>query len=215
MIQSVLMMKTQLNQKQADAVRCIRNWLMQKGETPSVRKLMTALGYKSPRSAALIIEELIEKGILKKRSNGDLQLVKDIGVDSGHARTVDIPLVGTVPCGVPILAQENIEGYIPVSVSLAKPGFKYFLLRAKGDSMNKAGINNGDLILVRQQSAAQNGDIVVALIDNEATVKEFQHSKNCIVLMPRSNNRKHTPIILTENFQVQGVAVTTIPNLEV
>ena len=208
-------MKTQLNQKQADAVRHIRNWLMHKGQTPSVRKLMTALGYKSPRSAALIIEELIQKGILRKRSNGELQLIKDIDADSVHARTVDIPLVGMVTCGAPILAQENIEGYIPVSVSLAKPGFKYFLLRAKGDSMNKSGINDGDLILVRQQSAAQNGHIVVALIDDEATVKEFQHSKNYIVLMPRSSNKNHKPIILTENFQVQGVAVTTIPNLEV
>jgi len=215
MIQSVLIMTLQLNQKQADAVRHIRNWLMHKGKIPSVRELMTALGYKSPRSAALIIEELIQKGILRKRSNGDLQLIKDIDADSVHARTVDIPLVGMVTCGVPILAQENVEGFIPVSVSLAKPGFKYFLLKAKGDSMNKAGINNGDLILVRQQSAAQNGDIVVALIDDEATVKEFQHSKNCVVLMPRSDNKNHKPIILTENFQVQGVAVTTIPKLEV
>jgi repressor LexA len=208
-------MKTQLSKKQVDAVRHIRNWIMHKGKTPSVRELMSALGYKSPRSAALIIEKLIQKSILRKRANGDLQLIKDIDADSVHARTVDIPLVGMVTCGVPILAQENIEGFIPVSVSLAKPGFKYFLLRAKGDSMNKAGINDGDLILVRQQSVAQNGDIVVALIDDEATVKEFQHSKNCIILMPRSNNKKHKPIILTENFQVQGVAVTTIPNLEV
>ncbi|MBI4654520.1 MAG: repressor LexA [Nitrospirae bacterium] len=208
-------MKIQLSQKQADAVRCIRNWLMHKGKTPSVRELMTELGYKSPRSAALIIEELIQKGILRKRSNGDLQLIKVLDSDSVHARTVDVPLVGMASCGLPILAQENIEGYIPVSVSLAKPGFKYFLLRAKGDSMNKAGINDGDLILVRQQSSAQNGDIVVAMIDDEATVKEFQHSKNCVVLMPRSSNKNHKPIILTENFQVQGVAVTTIPNLEV
>ncbi len=215
MIQSVLIMKAQLNQKQTDAVRHVRNWLMHKGKTPSVRELMTALGYKSPRSAALIIEELIQKGILRKRSNGDLQLIKDIDADSVHARTVDIPLVGMVTCGMPILAQENIEGYIPVSVSLAKPGFKYFLLRAKGDSMNKAGINDGDLMLVRQQSTAQNGDIVVALIDDEATVKEFRHSKDCVVLMPRSSNKNHKPIILTENFQVQGVAVTTIPKLEI
>src|SRR3990167_7806090 len=91
-----IIMKTQLSQKQADAIRYVRNWLMHKGETPSVRELMTALGYKSPRSAALIIEELIQKCILKKRSNGDLQLIKDIDADSVHARTVDIPLVGMV-----------------------------------------------------------------------------------------------------------------------
>jgi len=208
-------MKAQLDKKQSNALRYIRNQLMYKGKTPSVRELMTALGYKSPRSAALIIGELIQKGILGKRANGELQLIKDIVADSVHARTVAIPLVGMVTCGAPILAQENIEGFIPVSVSLAKPGFKYFLLRAKGDSMNKAKINDGDLILVRQQSVAKNGDIVVALIDDEATVKEFQHNKNCVVLMPRSSNKNHKPIILAENFQVQGVAVTTIPKLEV
>src|SRR3972149_423590 len=105
-------MRPQLNQKQADAVRYVRNWLIHKGKTPSVRELMKALEYKSPRSAALIIEELIQKGILKKRSNGELQLIKDIDADSVHARTVDVPLVGIVTCGVPILAHENIEGYI-------------------------------------------------------------------------------------------------------
>src|SRR4030066_1843999 len=101
MIQFVLIMKMQLNQKQADAVRCIRNQLMHKCKTSSVRELMTALEYKSPRSAALIIEELIQKGILKKRSNGDLQLIKDIEADSVHARTVNVPLVGMGTCGPP------------------------------------------------------------------------------------------------------------------
>lgn len=208
------MKKTNLSPKQLDAIRQIRNCMMHKGRLPSVRELMTALGYKSPRSAALIIDELVQKGILKKRSDGDLQLLKDPESNSAHAQTIDIPLIGLVTCGMPILAKENIEGYIPVSITLARPGSKYFLLRASGDSMNKAGIDDGDLLLIRQQSTANNGDRIVALIDDEATVKEFHRSKDAIVLMPRSSNKKHKPIILTEDFQIQGIVMAVIPKME-
>lgn len=203
-------MNNELTKKQSDAVRQIRNWLVHRGRTPSVRELMTALGYKSPRSAALIIEELIEKGILKKRSNGTLQLIKDVDSDSTHARTVNVPLVGTVACGMPILAYENNEALIPVSVELARPGFQYFLLRAEGDSMDEAGINDGDIVLVRQQTTAENGDLVVALIDDEATIKEFHRRENIVILRPKSSNKSHQPIILTDNIQVQGIVVATI-----
>jgi repressor LexA len=204
-----------LNIKQLQAIKAIRNWLMHHGKTPSVRELMTSLGYKSPRSASLIIEELIKKGLLKKRPGGEIQLIRDRETDSpNNAHTVNIPLVGNVACGLPILAEENIETMIPVSLSLARPGFRYFFLKAKGDSMNKAGINDGDLVLVRQQPLAENGDIVVALIDEEATIKEFHQTKGAVILKPRSSNKKHQPIILTRDFQIQGVVVTSISNFE-
>jgi repressor LexA len=207
-------MKIQLSQKESDAILHIRNWIVHKGRTPSVRELMSALGYKSPHSVTLLIRSLIGKGILKKRPNGDLQLVKDPQESSAHARTVNVPLVGTIACGTPIFAQENIEAMIPVSVSLASSGYKYFLLRAEGDSMDKAGINDGDLVLVRQQQNAENGDKVVALIDDKATVKEFHRGEDVVVLKPRSSNKKHKLIILTDNFQIQGVVLTSIPNME-
>jgi repressor LexA len=175
---------------------------------------MTALGYKSPRSASLIINDLIEKGFLKKRSDGAMQFINDLEPDFSHARTVKVPLVGRVACGLPILAEENIDGMIPVSVNLARPGSKYFLLRALGDSMDKAGINDGDLVLVRQQPVAEDGDIVVALIDDEATVKELRRTKDALILKPKSANKIHQPIILTDNFQIQGLVVATIPNFE-
>lgn len=208
-------MKTlNLSPKQIEAVRYIRNNLVHKGKLPSVRELMVALGYKSPRSASLIIDELISKGILKKRSDGDLQLIKDPESGSMHAQTIDVALVGTVACGMPLLAQENIEGYVPVSKMLARSGSKYFLLRASGDSMNKARINDGDLLLIRQQLSAEDGDKVVALIDGEATVKEIHFGQGAIVLMPKSTNKKHKPIILTEDFQVQGIVVAVIPKIK-
>jgi repressor LexA len=116
-----------------------------------------------------------------------------------------------VTCGLPMLAEQNIEAWIPVSISLVRPGGKYFLLRAQGDSMNQAGIEDGDLILVKQQPIADNGQKVVALIDDEATVKEFQKRGDVVTLLPRSNNPKHKPIILEYEFQVQGIVIAAIP----
>lgn len=201
-----------LSQKAREALRHIRNTIMHSGKVPSVRELMLLLDYKSPRSAVLVMEELETEGFLIKKESGTYQLIKDLENDH-NARTVSIPLVGSVPCGTPILAQENIEAFLPISITLARPGAKYFLLRANGDSMNNAGIEHGDLILVRQQFFADNGDKVVALIDDEATVKEFRQTGAYVALLPRSINPVHQPIILTRDFQIQGVVVATIPKL--
>jgi repressor LexA len=192
-----------LNVKDREALRHIRNWLVHHGRSPSVRDLMRALKYNSPRSAALVLDRLIQAGIVRRRPDGALQLLKDPTDQAINPQTVEIPLV-------PIFAQENIEAMIPVSKTLARPGSRYFLLRAIGDSMNLADIEDGDLVLVRQQPTASNGDFVVALIDDEATVKEFCHTGDAVLLKPKSRNKKHQPIILTEDFQVQGVVVKTI-----
>jgi repressor LexA len=196
--------------KDREALRHIRNWLIHRGKSPSVRDLQKLLKYNSPRSAALVLERLMKSGIIRRRPDGTLQLVKDPAAENMNPQTVDIPLVGSVACGMPIFAEENIEAMIPVAKSLARPGSRYFLLRAVGDSMNLAGIEDGDLVLVRQQITAESGDLVVALIDDEATVKEFHRSDDMVVLKPRSRNKKHQPIILTEDFQIQGVAIKTI-----
>jgi len=87
-------------------------------------------------------------------------------------------------------------------------------LRAKGDSMNKKGINDGDFILVKKQRTAENGEAIVALVDNEVTIKEYSASAHTVVLKPRSTNKNHKPIVAGNDFQVQGVVVHTIPNLE-
>ena len=140
-----------------------------------------------------------------------IQKPKMEGVFASNAQTVKVPLLGDVACGTPIFAEENIEALIPVSDKLIKPSSRYFILRVSGDSMDDAGINDGDLVLIRQQQTAQNGDKVVALIDDEATIKEFHHCGNMIVLKPKSKNSKHQPIILTNDFRIQGVVETVIP----
>jgi len=203
----------EITNKELEALKEIRNSLMHRGRIPSIRELMTSLGYRSPRSAAVIYESLIKKGVFRRKKNGNLQLINGIADDSVRAQTVNVPLVGSISCGVPVLAEENVEAMIPVSTKLARPSYKYFLLRAKGDSMDQKGINDGDLLLIRQQTTAQNGDIVVALIDDEATVKEFYATGETVVLKPRSSNKQHQPIVLTKDFQVQGIVVTSIPNI--
>lgn len=127
-----------------------------------------------------------------------------------NAHTIKIPLLGTVACGTPIFAEENIEAFIPVSDKFIKPSNHYFILRASGDSMDEVGINDGDLVLIRQQNTACEGDNVIALIDDEATIKEFHYGNNMIILKPRSKNGKHQPIVLTSDFRIQGVVETVI-----
>lgn len=125
--------------------------------------------------------------------------------ESNISDTVEVPLIGSVSGGLPIFAEENIEAQIPVSTKLIRKSENYFLLRAFGDSMNKKGINSGDLLLVKQQQVAENKDLVLALVDDDATVKEFINNGDTIILKPHSTNPKHQPIILTNDFRIQGV----------
>ncbi len=208
------MLGPQLSPKDARALRFIRNSLNQTAKSPSIREIQRELGYGSPRSAALIVERLIKRKLVERRPDGRLRVLENLADDNDQGRTVPVPLVGTVPCGHPLMAQENIEAMIPVSTRLARPPHRYFLLRATGNSMNRSQINDKDLVLVRQQMSAENGDIVVAIIDDEATIKKFKRTKSTVILRPNSTSSEYQPIILSSGFQVQGVVVTTIPNLD-
>ncbi|MCC6962530.1 MAG: repressor LexA [candidate division Zixibacteria bacterium] len=201
-----------LTDKELEALRFLRNQIVHGGQAPSVRDLQKQLKYQSPRAAAYILEKLESKGFIIRNGRGQIRLLKDLRETESHTQTVNVPLVGSAPCGAPVLAEENIDAMIPVSVQLAKRPHRYFLLRATGDSMNKAGIHDSNLVLVRQQQTASNGDIVVALIDGEATIKEFHRQPQAVILKPRSSNPKHKPIILTEDFQVLGVVQRVIDN---
>lgn len=202
-----------LSKKELQALRILRNYFVHMDHTPTVRELQKLLGYQSPNSAALIINGLITKGVLTRNPDGRLQFKQKLNTIEGRAHTVNVPFIGTVACGAPILAEENIDTFFPVSTELARPPYQYFLLRAKGDSMDQKGIKNGEMVLIRKKSIAINGDVVVALIDDEATIKEFHKSGDTIILMPRSSNNKYKPIILSSDFRIQGVVVKTIRGL--
>lgn len=188
----------------------LRRYLKQRGESPSIRTLMTELGYKSPRSVTLLLENLAKKGLIERKSNNELRIIPQKEESKNSTETVQIPLVGAVACGMPIFAEENIEMTIPVSKQLAHSAEHYFFLRAKGDSMDEKGINDGDYVLIKQQDAARNGELVVALIDDDATIKEYREEYGAIVLKPHSKNPDHKPIILNRDFRIQGVVVTSI-----
>ncbi len=206
------MIKHTLKPKETELLKAVRNALM-KGKSPSLRDLMETLGYKSPRSTNELVNRLIKMRFLRRDEDGNLKIIENFPDDESRVQTVDIPLVGYVACGAPILAEENIQQHIPVSTRLAPPPHRYYLLRAKGDSMNKAGINDGDVVLVRQQNTAKAKEIVVALINDEATIKEFNPGGDMIVLKPLSTNDAHKPIIVTRDLIIQGVVITTIPGL--
>ena len=198
-----------LSDRELQTLKIIRTWLMNKGVMPSIRELMAEMEYKSPRSVAELIESLVEKKFLKKKTDGSLIMVRDTERPD-RASTVDIPILGNVACGLPIFAEQNIEGYVPVSVEMVRGPNKYFILKACGNSMNLAGIDDGDLVLVRQQQTANDGEIVVALIDDEATIKKLSKQRDAIVLKPLSSSPEYKPIILNRDFLIQGVVVTTI-----
>jgi repressor LexA len=199
--------------KENDAIRSLRSFLSLNGRMPSVRELMRYMGYKFPRSVSVLFAQLIKKGILKRKSDGKVIFVSGDDKLEINAQTTAVPLLGSVPCGTPNFAEENIEAFYPVSIKLARPPYKYFLLRARGDSMDQKDIKDKDTVLVRQQRTAIEGDAVVALVDGESTIKEFHKTAGAIILKPRSNNELHKAIILTKDFQVQGVVITVIKGL--
>lgn len=192
-----------------DGYLFIVNYFIQFGRAPSFQSIADKLGYASKRSVQLLIRRLKDSGRITY-AEGKIGLVYNPSLEGGE-RTVSIQIVGSASCGGLSFAQEDIEGEIDVSTMLAKPGYKYFILRAKGISMDRAGIVDGDLVLVRQQATANDGDRVVALVDDEATIKIFHREKEYVVLRPDSSDPTIKPIILSKEFFVQGVVVATLP----
>lgn len=203
-----------LTQKQEDFFNILANYIRREKIPPTNREILKMMGLKSPRSIEQYLNVLEEGGYIKRGKGArNIKILKSPYDNNNSSKTVKVPVVGYVPCGAPFLAEENIEKQIVVSEKIAKPPYKYFMLRAVGDSMNKAGINDGDLVLVRQQMTANNGDTVVALIDDEATIKRLRSHKDYITLEPNSTNADHCAIVLERDFRIQGVVVRSMPEL--
>lgn len=204
-----------LTPKEFKGLFFIRDALVYRGRTPTLQAISDQVGFKSRRSAMLLIDRLIKKGYLARTPAGGLRVLREPEGITPTERTIELPLVGSAPCGLPLLAEENVETTVPVSQKIARPGATYFLLRAIGNSMDRAGINDGDLVIVRSQPTADDGDRVVALIDDEATIKELSRRDDKIVLLPRSSDPRYRPIIMDRDFLVQGVVVGAVPGVDV
>ncbi|MGL6016743.1 MAG: transcriptional repressor LexA [Selenomonadaceae bacterium] len=174
------------NDRQKNILKFIKAFLMDKGYPPSVREIGQAVGLKSSSTVHGYLAKLEEYGFIKRDPTKPRAI--DILEEKPWERTVPVPLVGAVTAGMPILAEENIQDVFSFPQGLLGTQDKTFMLRVQGESMINAGIFNDDYILVREQDTANDGDIVVALIDQEnATVKRFFREKNRIRLQPEND----------------------------
>lgn len=190
----------ELNDTQKKVFEYIKEVVSQRGLPPSVREIGKAVGLSSTSSVQYNLDALEEAGYIKREAN----LKRTIRIAGSAENVRHIPLLGTVTAGIPILATQQIEEYIAVS---GISGDTLFALHVKGDSMINAGIYDGDIVVVEQCPTAENGEIVVAMIDDEATVKRFYMENNHFRLQPE--NDKYAPII-TEECVILGKVKTLL-----
>lgn len=193
-----------------EILHVIQLWFINHGCAPTVEEIREELGAGSTRTVWRYLG-LLEKAGKIERFPG-ARGIRVLSKSRPTTLTMAVPLIGQVAAGSLTLAEENVETWIDVPKSLLLPGRKHFFLRVRGDSMNQASIagniiEDGDLVLVRQQQIAKSNEIVVAEVNGETTVKRLQTASDYAVLMPDSNNPIHRPIIVGEDFHVQGVVV--------
>ncbi|QEK12163.1 transcriptional repressor LexA [Crassaminicella thermophila] len=192
-----------ITKQQEKILNYIKNEVNTKGYPPSVREICVAVGLKSTSTVHGHLAKLEKNGYIRRDPTKPraIEVLDNNENIPNKKEIIEIPVVGKVTAGLPILAVENIEDTFPVPLDFIDNS-KYFMLTVKGDSMINAGILDGDYILVKQQQIANNGDIVVAMIEDEATVKRFYKEKNYIRLQPE--NLSMDPIITT-NVRILGL----------
>lgn len=191
-----------INETQQAVLNFIREVISQRGVAPSVREIGEAVGLRSTSTVQYNLNALEKAGYIERDPN----LKRTIRLAGSTGKATPVPLLGTVTAGLPILAQEQIEEYIPVALG---KGGDYFALHVRGSSMINAHIIDGDIIIVEKTPVAENGDIVVALVGDEATVKRFYKEKGHFRLQPENDDFE--PIIVDE-LALLGRVVTVIRN---
>lgn len=197
-------MSGNLSKRQGEILKYIKSCIIKKGYPPSVREIGAAVGLSSSSSVHSNLEALEKKGYIRKSPNKS-RTIEVVDEDFSYKKnnTVNIPLLGEVAAGQPIFAQENISDYFPVPAQLL-PKADAFMLTVHGDSMINAGIYDGDCIIVAKQTSAQDGDIVVVLFEDSATVKTFYKEKEFIRLQPENDTME--PILVKEAVILGKVA---------
>src|SRR5438128_6682106 len=186
----------------------LQRWTARNGGQPSVEELRRELGVASTRTVFRYLQMLEQDGAIERRPGAPG--VKLLKPRSEGAQTRAGPVLGRVPAGALMLAEENIEGWIHLPKAMASPASdKFFLLRVRGTSMNRAKvgdntIDDGDLILVRQQPVAETGDVIVGIVDGEATVKTLVKAPGYVILKPESKDKSHRPIVVERDFRLAG-----------
>lgn len=190
------MSKGKISAKQQEILEYIKEEILHKGYPPAVREICEAVHLRSTSSVHAHLETLENKGYIRRDATKPRAIeIVDDQFNLTRRELVNVPIVGQVAAGQPILAEENIEDYFPIPAGMM-PNKESFMLKVKGESMINAGILDGDLILVQQQTTAENGDKVVALIDDSATIKTYYKEDGHYRLQPE--NDYMDPIIVDE-----------------
>lgn len=195
-----------LSERQLEILNFIKSEIKTKGYPPSVREIGEAVGLSSSSTVHGHLAQLEKKGFIRRDPTKPraIEIVSNDIDDIKPAKAMlNVPILGQVAAGSPILAEENIEDTFPLPWDFVRSE-NVFMLHVKGDSMINAGILDGDLVLVRQQKTARNGEIIVALLENEATVKRFFLEKDCIRLQPENDSLEP---IYTRDAQVIGKVI--------
>ena len=185
-----------ISKKQSEILEYIKEHILEKGYPPAVREICEAVHLKSTSSVHAHLETLEKNGYIRRDPTKPRAIeICDDSFQLVRNEMTSIPIIGTVAAGQPILAAENIEGYFPVPVDMV-PNAETFILKVKGDSMINAGIFSGDQIFVERTNVARNGDMVVALVDDSATVKTFYKEQGHVRLQPENDTMD--PIIVDD-----------------
>lgn len=197
-------MAGKITKKQEEILEYIKDQILSKGYPPSVRDICEGVSLKSTSSVHAHLEALEENGYIRRdpAKPRTIEIVDD-SFNLNRREIVNVPMIGTVTAGQPILAVESIENYFPIPVDMM-PNAETFMLKVKGDSMINVGIYNGDQIIVEKTPSARNGDIVVALIDDSATVKTFYKENGHFRLQPENDTMD--PIIV-EHCEILGIVI--------
>lgn len=193
-----------ITDKQKEILEYIKETILKKGYPPAVREICEAVNLKSTSSVHSHLETLEKNGYIRRDPTKPRTIeILDDEFALTRREVVNVPLIGTVAAGTPLLAQENIEDYMPIPAEML-PNKEIFMLRVKGDSMIEAGIFNNDQVLVAKQDTAENGEMVVALVEDSATVKTFYKENGHYRLQPQ--NAAMSPIIVDE-VQILGKVI--------
>ncbi len=195
-----------LTKRQAEVLDLVKRHIDETGYPPTRAEIAAHLGFKSANAAEEHLKALARKGAIEMVPGAS----RGIRLPDSETEETGIPIVGQVAAGFPILAQENIESYCPVPASFFTPAADYFL-RVKGLSMKNIGILDGDLLAVHRTSQATNGQIVVARLQDEVTVKRFQKNKHEVLLLPE--NEDFEPIVVDlreQELHIEGLGVGVI-----
>ena len=191
-----------ISKKQEEILNYIKNTILNRGFPPTVREIGEAVHLKSSSSVHAHMDTLEKNGYIRRDPTKPRAIeILDDNFNLTRREVVNVPMIGRVAAGEPLLAVENIESYFPIPAEFM-PNEQSFMLKVKGESMINAGILDGDQVLVKKANTAKNGDIVVALIDDGATVKTFYKEKDHIRLQPENDTMD--PIIVNGDVRILG-----------